>query len=60
MRELICGCKYCRLDRAAPDMISLLKEIDAAWPVATSALRERVREVIAEVEPANGGQSSDG
>lgn len=36
--------------RAAPDMLTLLKEIDATWPVATSELRERTRKVIAEAD----------
>lgn len=34
------------------NMLAVLKEIDATWPVATSELRERVRKVIAEAEPA--------
>lgn len=30
--------------------VAVLKEIDAAWPVATSELREQARKVIAEAD----------
>lgn len=49
----------CRIQPADTEEVALLREIDATWPVTTSELRDRVRKVIVEAEPANVGQPED-